>query len=65
MTDAEKIQKAIEKIERFGGFEGGHHKQWVIDQVVRILLAEQYESWLADMNSDPESYDPWDHGIAP
>jgi len=65
MTEAERIQKAVELVVRFGGFEGSHHKQWVIDQVVRILLEERYEPWLAEMNSDPEEYDRWDHGIAP
>lgn len=24
-------------IEKFGQYDGGHHKQWVMDQIVRIL----------------------------
>ena len=28
---------AIYFIERFGQYDGGHHKQWTMDQVVRIL----------------------------
>lgn len=28
---------AIYYIERFGQFDGAHHKQWVLDQTVRIL----------------------------
>lgn len=24
-------------VERFGQFDGGHHKQWVLDQIARIL----------------------------
>lgn len=28
---------ALDFIERFGQFEGAHHKAWVLDQVVRIL----------------------------
>lgn len=29
---------ALEYISRYGGIDGAHHKQWVLDQVVRILL---------------------------
>lgn len=28
---------ALEYITRYGGSDGGHHKQWVLDQVARIL----------------------------
>ncbi len=32
------IEKAIEYAHRFGQIDGAHHKQWVIDQMVRALL---------------------------
>jgi len=47
--------------------DGGHHKQWVIDQMVRVLLGDRYEAWVAsykDGIDGPETYD-WDEGIAP
>lgn len=28
---------ALEHVGRYGGHDGDHHKQWVLDQVVRIL----------------------------
>lgn len=28
---------ALEWIERYGGFDGAHHKAWCIDQITRIL----------------------------
>jgi len=28
---------AMYYIERYGGIDGAHHKDWVLDQVVRIL----------------------------
>lgn len=28
---------ALHFIFQYGGFDGGHHKQWVLDQVARIL----------------------------
>lgn len=50
---------------RFGGVDGGHHKQWVIDQMLRSILGNKdYQAWVERMNSDPD-YDPWDTGIAP
>lgn len=30
-------QWALEYIVRYGGIDGSHHKDWVMDQVVRIL----------------------------
>ena len=28
---------ALEYITRYGGIDGSHHKQWVLDQTIRIL----------------------------
>lgn len=36
MSD-ERIKQALEQIADFGDTDGGHHKQWALDQVVRIL----------------------------
>lgn len=58
-------QKASSIATRFGMIDGAHHKQWVIDQMLRAVLSKsKYELWFAQMNSDPE-YDPWDHGTPP
>jgi len=59
---------ALEVIERFGGIDGEHHKQWVIDQVARALLGGRYEDWVREMNGpdeNGETYEPWNIGIAP
>lgn len=58
-------QKVKSIVTRFGQIDGAHHKQWVIDQMLRACLSEQeYRDWVNEMNSDPD-YDPWDEGIAP
>ena len=31
-------EAAMVYIARYGGIDGGHHKQWVLDQVARILM---------------------------
>lgn len=58
-------KKAARLIARYGMIDGAHHKQWLLDQVLRtILTADEYSSWREEMDSDPE-YEPWDEGIAP
>ena len=36
MTDT-RIRKALEFAIKYGGIDGAHHKDWVIDQMVRAL----------------------------
>lgn len=47
MNNEEKIKKAVDIAIQYGGFDGAHHKTWVIDQVLRALLGEQYEPVIA------------------
>lgn len=66
-TAQERITEAIEIAFRYGGIDGGHHKTWVIDQMVRILAGDAYDTVVANARSGedgPETYD-WDCGIAP
>ena len=37
MGDKRKISKAITVAVQYGGIDGSHHKDWVIDQMVRCL----------------------------
>ena len=60
-----RIGQAAQIAAECGMHDGGHHKQWVIDQMLQLMLGEEgYQKWLKDMNSDPD-YAPWDTGIAP
>ncbi len=62
----EKIKKALDLIMDYGSIDGGHHKQWILDQVVRILV-DDYQSWIDAHNQGedgPNTYE-WDEGIAP
>ena len=59
-----KIRRASQFAHAYGGIDGGHHKQWVIDQMLRALMGQDYESFVTHYNSR-EGYDPWDTGIAP
>jgi len=66
-SDQMKLENVIGLIEKYGGTDGGHHKQWVIDQIVRIIKGDQYGQWVEDMKDGedgPNTYE-WDEGIAP
>jgi hypothetical protein len=73
LSVADRIDKAIETAINYGGVDGAHHKQWVIDEMVRQLLGtlEAYEKFKADYrgeyNTAEEEYEygEWDEGIPP
>jgi hypothetical protein len=54
MTKAEKRKcQAVDLIWQYGGIDGAHHKQWVIDQILRILQGrEDYERWVKQYEGD-------------
>lgn len=62
-----KEQKILFLIERYGGIDGSHHKQWVIDQIARIIAGDKYNDWVAMMKGGEDGPDTyyWDEGIAP
>lgn len=67
MKKGQRINLAIATIERHGGYDGGFHKQWVLDQVMRVLLQEDYEKWVkayCDGEDGPHTYS-WEEGIPP
>lgn len=69
MTTENKIKEALDLIKSYGGIDGSHHKQWVLDQVVRKLTGgpRAYQEWVwAYQTGDdgPHTYE-WDEGIPP
>lgn len=64
-----RIDEALAVIHNYGGIDGAHHKQWVLDQVVRALCGsdEEYAKWVTEFNNGdegPNTYE-WDEGITP
>ena len=62
-----RIQDALDIIEQYGGIAGGHHKAWVLDQVLRALTGDVYELWVERYcrgEDGPDTYD-WDEGTPP
>ena len=74
-SDWERIQdletqklKAVEMILNFGGSDGADHKQWTLDQTLRILLGDHYESTIEMYENEDEHGDKeyiWETGTAP
>lgn len=63
----DRMQEAIDLVVRYGGIDGSHHKNWCLDQVVRILAGDRYETIVAaacDGEDGPATYE-WDEGIPP
>lgn len=65
--NADNIRKALAIISEYGPIDGGHHKQWVLDQVVRAITAEAGE-----YPDNPRGYlkwralqGDWEEGVAP
>ncbi len=64
-----RIRRALHRINRSGGVDEAHHKQWVLDQVVRELTGggKAYIEWVRahrDGQDGPHTYE-WDVGIPP
>ena len=63
----ERIRAALTLAAKYGGIDGEHHKMWVIDQMVRILVGGEraYLEWLASAMEGEGIPRTWYRGIAP
>jgi hypothetical protein len=62
-----RIERAVEVAIRFGGIDGSHHKAWVIDQMLRHLLGDEYDARIkASLHGEdgPNTYEH-DVGVPP
>ena len=59
---SQRIDDAIEVAMEYAPYEGSHHRGWVIDQMVRVLLGDSdtYNDW----RRERAPYD-WEEGVAP
>lgn len=58
---------ALETAIAHGGVDGAHHKDWVIDQMVRSLAGAEYRDFVAracEGEDGPNTYE-WNTGVAP
>jgi len=67
-TGDDRIQKAIELLVEYNDIDGAHHKDWVMDQTLRILAGTKYQSVVESAcfnDENPDEPYEWEFGIAP
>lgn len=64
---ADIIGGVQELVYKWGGIDGSHHKQWLIDEIIKLIAGDNYESWVKAYNNGEcgDSTYEWDEGIAP
>lgn len=60
--DSKSLEAAQYILEYAMQFDHGHQKQWILDQVLRILLDDAYEQTINEYNANADKYDQWDIG---
>lgn len=67
MKEQEKLKNILNLIDRYGMIDGSHHKQWLLDQIVKVILTpEEYEKWITEFDEEEqEEFIWWEKGIAP
>jgi hypothetical protein len=66
--DTVKEMAVVNLISEWGAIGGEHHKQWLLDQILRNILSQTlYEQWVREWEDGEEGPDTytWDEGIAP
>jgi len=58
-----KIQEAVEIAFRSGQILDNRHKTWVVDQMLRCLLGDEYEKHIEEY--EEEESREWEVGVAP
>lgn len=67
-----RISKACNLVWDYGYVEGEHHKQWLIDRMLRELMThDEYRQWVKNYNEPEEDENgdeialEWSEGTAP
>lgn len=63
----DKNAEVLELIFEYGGIDGSHHKQWLINEIVKKITGDKYQEWVneyQDGEDGPQTY-IWDEGINP
>ena len=65
-TAIERLKNIRKLIEAYGYIDGAHHKQWLLDQIMREIMGTQYDQWKYEYEhvNDEKEY-TWNQGIRP
>ena len=68
-ASSKRINKALKIAKNYSQIDGSHHKEWVIDQMVRALTGSkfEYDTFIRDYKVGEDGLDTysWSEGIAP
>jgi hypothetical protein len=66
-TPQKRIDQSVDLIAQYGGIDGAHHKTWLVDQILRSLLEDEYTKFVRQMcqGENDEDYYEWNTGTAP
>lgn len=56
------IIKARKTILDYGGYDGSHHKQWALDQALRILSGDDYKTIIKEYENGEEGPNTYEWG---
>ena len=62
-----RISSSIDLIVGYGGIDGSHHKDWCLDQTLRLLVGDKYDKLIESACNGvdgPNTYE-WNVGIPP
>lgn len=70
VTEMDAIQRrdaALALAFEHGLTDGIHHKTWLLDQMCQILLGDEYQEWVAkiETNENGERTRKWEQGLVP
>lgn len=60
-----KCGDAMTLIEQYAVTAGANHKQWILDQISRVLVGDAYDVWVATCRYGDDGPDTWDEEVAP
>lgn len=67
MNNKQKLKEILLICEAYGGTDGSNHKQYALDQIVRIITGDQYKYWregYEEWNDDRTDFQYWwDDGV--
>jgi hypothetical protein len=66
MNEKEKNEEVLSLIKDYGGIDGGHHKQWLLDKIVQVITGDEYDEWVNVYENEDGVYTyEWDRGCPP
>jgi hypothetical protein len=67
ISNGARCKRAMDLMYKYKGIDGAHHKDWLLAQIARELLQNEYDEWVKNYKKGedgPETYE-WDEGVAP